>query len=169
MLMQRTLRLSSIISRLEKPATTLLPRVNTYRLPLPQSQTRTMSDLKTFNTKNAAQPVGPYSQAMIAGPHIFVSGQIPADASGKLVEGSIADKTKASCESVKAILEAAGSSIDRVIKTTVFLTSMGDFAEMNGVYEKYFAHKPSRSCVAVKELPKGVPVEIECIALSGSA
>jgi protein pelota len=104
-----------------------------------------------------------------------------------LVEGSIADKTKASCEGMKAILEEAGSSMSKVIKvrssrpirvypfpilmmhvlqTTVFLTDMKDFAEMNGMYEQYFSHKPARSCVAVKELPKGVPVEIEAVALS---
>ncbi|THV83544.1 hypothetical protein D6C84_05736 [Aureobasidium pullulans] len=111
-------------------------------------------------------PVGPYSQAVQVGQHIFVSGQIPADKNGNLVEGSIADKTKASCEGMKAILEEAGSSISKVIKTTVFLTDMKDFAEMNGMYEQYFSHKPARSCVAVKELPKGVPVEIEAIALS---
>lgn len=99
-----------------------------------------------------------------------MSGQIPADAAGNLVEGSIADKTTACCESLKAILEAAGSSLDRVIKVTIFLTSMEYFAEMNSVYGKYFGErKPARSCVAVKELPKGVPVEIECIALSAEA
>ncbi|KAK5678121.1 Protein hmf1 [Elasticomyces elasticus] len=92
--------------------------------------------------------------------------QIPADGEGKLTEGSIADKTKACCEGLKNILEEAGSSIGRVVKVTVFLTTMDNFAEMNSVYEKYFTHKPARSCVAVKELPKGVPVEIEAIALS---
>ncbi|KAK4542924.1 hypothetical protein LTR36_006113 [Oleoguttula mirabilis] len=126
------------------------------------------TEVKTFNTPKSAQPVGPYSQAVIAGPHIFVSGQIPADAAGKLTEGSIADKTTTCCEGLKNILEAAGSGVGRVVKVTVFLTSMENFAEMNSVYEKYFTHKPARSCVAVKELPKGVPVEIEAIALSGS-
>jgi len=127
-----------------------------------------MSGMKIISTTKAAQPVGPYSQAIQAGPYVFASGQIPADASGKLTEGSIADKTTQCCESVKAILEEAGTSIDKVVKVTVFLTSMDNFAEMNSVYEKYFAHKPARSCVAVKELPKGVPVEIECTALSAS-
>ncbi|KAI7503635.1 hypothetical protein KC347_g8564 [Hortaea werneckii] len=126
------------------------------------------TEIKTFNTPKSAQPVGPYSQAVIAGPHVFVSGQIPATAEGKLVEGSIADKTTACCEGLKNILEDAGSSISRCVKVTVFLTSMENFAEMNSVYEKYFTHKPSRSCVAVKELPKGVPVEIEAMALTGS-
>ncbi|KAI4813483.1 YjgF-like protein [Aureobasidium sp. EXF-8845] len=125
-----------------------------------------MSDMKKIFTSNSMAPVGPYSQAVQVGSHIFVSGQIPADKNGNLVEGSIADKTKASCEGMKAILEEAGSSMSKVIKTTVFLTDMKDFAEMNGMYEQYFSHKPARSCVAVKELPKGVPVEIEAIALS---
>ncbi|CZT22447.1 probable protein MMF1, mitochondrial precursor [Ramularia collo-cygni] len=128
-----------------------------------------MTEIKKISTPLAAQPVAPYSQAVQAGPHIFVSGQIPADAQGNLVEGTIAEKTTVCCEGMKNILEAAGSSISRVVKVTVFLTSMDNFAEMNSVYEKYFGeHKPARSCVAVKELPKGVPVELECIALSGS-
>ncbi|KXL41921.1 MAG: hypothetical protein FE78DRAFT_155543 [Acidomyces sp. 'richmondensis'] len=140
---------------------------NIVRLPTAQARTMT-TEIKTFNTPKAAQPVGPYSQCVIAGPHIFVSGQIPADASGKLIEGSIADKTTVCCEGLKNILREAGSDITRCVKVTVFLTSMDNFAEMNSVYEKYFTHKPARSCVAVKELPKGVPVEIEAIALSGS-
>ncbi|GAB7363241.1 hypothetical protein MBLNU230_g3523t1 [Neophaeotheca triangularis] len=128
-----------------------------------------MTTIQTLNSKRAMQPVGPYSQAVQAGPHIYVSGQLPATAEGNLVEGSIADKTRASCEGLKAILEDAGSDISRVIKTTVFLTDMKDFAEANSVYEQYFTHKPARSCVAVAQLPKGVPVEIEAIALSGKA
>ncbi|KAK5165748.1 uncharacterized protein LTR77_008671 [Saxophila tyrrhenica] len=131
-----------------------------------------MTEVKTFNTKKATQAIGPYqpkSQAVIAGPHIFVSGQLPADAEGNIVQGSIAEMTTACCENLKNILEDAGSSITRVVKVTAFLTTMDNFAEMNGVYEKYFTHKPSRSCVAVHQLPKGVPVEIECIALSGKA
>jgi 2-iminobutanoate/2-iminopropanoate deaminase len=97
---------------------------------------------------------------------IFVSGQIPGEPSGSLVTGSIAAQTAACCENVKAILAEANSDITRVVKCTVFLTDMANFAEMNKTYEEYFAHKPARSCVAVKELPKGVPVEIECIALA---
>ncbi|KAF2496774.1 YjgF-like protein [Lophium mytilinum] len=126
-----------------------------------------MAELKKIFTANACPPVGPYSQAMIAGPHLFLSGQIPADKEGNLVEGSVADKTEACIKNVLAILEEAGSSIERVFKVTVFLDDMANFAEMNSVYEKYFAHKPARSCVAVKQLPKGVPVEIETIALVG--
>jgi reactive intermediate/imine deaminase len=109
----------------------------------------------------------PQSQAIIAGPQIFVSGQIPADTKGNLIDGSIADKTTQCCENIKGILTEAGVKMDRVVKVNVFLDDMAHFAEMNGVFEKYFAHKPARSCVAVKQLPKGVPVEIECIAYTG--
>lgn len=102
---------------------------------------------------------------MITPHQIFVSGQIPADTEGKLLEGSIAEKTALCCKNIKAILEAAGSSMQKVVKVNAFLDDMANFAEMNGEYEKWFSHKPARSCVAVKQLPKGVPVEIECIAL----
>ncbi|EAT83151.2 hypothetical protein SNOG_09886 [Parastagonospora nodorum SN15] len=109
----------------------------------------------------------PYSQAIIAGPQIFVSGQIPADKTGALVEGSIADKTKQCCENIKAILAEVNVGLERIVKINVFLDDMANFAEMNDVYMQYFTHKPARSCVAVKQLPKGVPVEIECIAWTG--
>ncbi|KAK7190315.1 endoribonuclease L-PSP [Paraphaeosphaeria sporulosa] len=104
----------------------------------------------------------------VAGPNIYVSGCIPADATGALVTGSIATQTQACIDNIKAILAAAGSDISRVVKVNVFLTDMADFAEMNGVYAEAFAHKPARSCVAVKQLPKGVPVEIECVAFNGT-
>lgn len=107
------------------------------------------------------------SQAIIAGPQVFVSGQIPADKTGALIEGSITDKTTQCCENIVAILKEANTPIEKVVKVNVFLDDMAHFAEMNGVFEKYFAHKPARSCVAVKQLPKGVPVEIECIAYNG--
>lgn len=109
---------------------------------------------------------GPYSQAIRAGGTIFVAGQIPADTSGTLVEGSITDKTRQCCENLKAILEEAGSGLEKVVRCGVFLDDMKNFAEMNAEYEKWFAHKPARTCVAVKQLPKGVPVEIEAIALA---
>ncbi|KAF2875803.1 Endoribonuclease L-PSP/chorismate mutase-like protein [Massariosphaeria phaeospora] len=128
-----------------------------------------MSGIKKVFTANACPPAGPYTQAIVAGSQIYVSGQIPADKEGNLVEGSIADKTKACAENIVAILTEAGTDITRVVKVNVFLDNMANFAEMNGVYEKYFAHKPARSCVAVKQLPKGVPVEIECIAFTGTS
>lgn len=102
---------------------------------------------------------------MITPHQIFVSGQIPADTEGNLISGSIAEKTALCCKNISAILEAAGSSMAKVVKVNAFLDDMANFAEMNGEYEKWFSHKPARSCVAVKQLPKGVPVEIECIAL----
>lgn len=107
------------------------------------------------------------SQAIIAGPSVFVSGQIPADKTGALIEGNITDKTTQCCENIVAILKEANTPVEKVVKVNVFLDDMAHFAEMNGVFEKYFAHKPARSCVAVKQLPKGVPVEIECIAYNG--
>ncbi|OSS52326.1 hypothetical protein B5807_02363 [Epicoccum nigrum] len=107
------------------------------------------------------------SQAIIAGPNVFVSGQIPADKTGALIDGSITDKTTQCCENILAILKEANTPVEKIVKVNVFLDDMAHFAEMNGVFEKYFAHKPARSCVAVKQLPKGVPVEIECIAYNG--
>lgn len=123
------------------------------------------SEMTHVFTKDACPPAGPYSQAIKAAGQVWVAGQIPADSSGKLVEGSIADKTKQCCENIKAILKEAGSDIGKVVKAGVFLSDMKHFAEMNGVYEQYFTHKPARTCVAVRELPKGVDVEIEAIAI----
>ncbi|KAI9883998.1 MAG: hypothetical protein M1823_004216 [Watsoniomyces obsoletus] len=124
-----------------------------------------MSDITPVVSKDACPPAGPYSQAVKAAGQIFVSGQIPADAQGNLVEGDIKHQTEACIKNVIAILREAGSDIQRVVKVNVFLTDMANFGEMNSVYEKHFVHRPARSCVAVKQLPKGVPVEIECIAL----
>ncbi|KAI9673598.1 MAG: hypothetical protein M1817_002235 [Caeruleum heppii] len=124
-------------------------------------------DIKTVFTPNACPPAGPYSQAITTPHQIYVSGQIPALPTGALVTGSITDQTTACCRNIAAILEAAGSSMERVVKVNVFLTDMKDFGEMNGVFGSWFTGRPARSCVAVKELPKGVPVEIECVALVG--
>ena len=92
---------------------------------------------------------------------------MPADARGNVVEGSTAEKTRACLEALEAILTVAGSGLDRIVKVQIFLTDMADFAEMNQEYEKWIKHKPARSCVAVKQLPKDVNIEIECIALPG--
>jgi 2-iminobutanoate/2-iminopropanoate deaminase len=108
---------------------------------------------------------GPYTQAIATPQTLYLSGQIPANPDGSLVEGSIGDKTAACIRSIEAILKAAGSSLDRVVKVNVFLTDMDNFAAMNAEYEKWFTTKPARSCVAVRQLPKGVDVEIECVAL----
>ncbi|KAB8228109.1 Endoribonuclease L-PSP/chorismate mutase-like protein, partial [Aspergillus alliaceus] len=124
-----------------------------------------MSGMTPISAAGACPPAGPYSQAIRANGQIFVSGQIPADASGNLVTGNIGELTQACCNNIKAIVEAAGSSVNKIVKVNVFLTDMANFAEMNTTYERFFTHKPARSCVAVAQLPKGVPVEIECIAL----
>ncbi|QSZ34477.1 hypothetical protein DSL72_006071 [Monilinia vaccinii-corymbosi] len=108
--------------------------------------------------------IGPYSHVVKTPSAIYVSGQLPMDFEGNLVEGTIGQKTKAVLQNLSEVLSAAGSSLDKVVKVQVFLTDMEDFAEMNMEYENWLTHKPARSCVAVKELPKGVSIEIECIA-----
>lgn len=123
--------------------------------------------MKHIETANAPGAIGPYSQGISAGRLVFTSGQIPIDpATGAAPEG-ITAQTEQSCRNVGAILEAAGSGFDRVVKTTCFLADMGDFAAFNEVYARYFSGKPARSCVAVKALPKGVLCEIEAIAETG--
>ncbi|KAF2010904.1 YjgF-like protein [Aaosphaeria arxii CBS 175.79] len=125
-----------------------------------------MPPKQTIEAQNAAPASGPYSQAIKVPPLIFTSGQLPADESGNIdLSLSVALQTERCIRNIAAILEAGGSSLDIAIKTTVFLTDMSNFAEVNNVYEKYFTSLPARSCVAVKELPKRVPVEIECIAM----
>lgn len=121
--------------------------------------------MKTVQTANAPAAIGPYSQAKIAGDLVFVSGQIPVNPATGTVDGdTIEVQAEQSCKNVGAILEAAGSSFDKVVKTTCFLADMADFAVFNGIYEKYFTSKPARSCVAAKALPKGLLCEIEVIA-----
>ena len=117
-------------------------------------------------TTQAPAAIGPYSQAIEAGGLVFVSGQLPIDpATGEFAQGGIKELTRQSLENMKAILATAGRTLDNVVKTTVFLADMADFAEMNEVYAEYFqAPFPARSAVAVKTLPKGARVESECIA-----
>ena len=116
-------------------------------------------------TKNAPEAIGPYSQAIVSNGTLYVSGQIPVNpATGAFSGDTIAAQAEQSCKNVGAILEAAGVGFDKVVKTTCFLADMGDFAAFNEVYAKYFTSKPARSCVAVKDLPKGVLCEIEAIA-----
>lgn len=117
-----------------------------------------------IETTNAPSAIGPYSQGMIVGNLVITSGQIPVDPrTGEVPEG-ITAQAEQSCKNVKAVLEAAASSMEKVVKTTCFLADMGDFAAFNQVYEEYFTGKPARSCVAVKQLPKNVLCEIEAIA-----
>lgn len=121
--------------------------------------------MKTIATSDAPAAIGPYSQAKVVGNLIFTSGQIPLDAATGEVSGQdVAAQAHCSIQNLGAILEAAGSSFEKVIKTTCFLADMADFAAFNAVYEQYFTGKPARSCVAVKALPKGVLCEVEAIA-----
>ncbi|KAM5365553.1 hypothetical protein ACJZ2D_010955 [Fusarium nematophilum] len=127
-----------------------------------------MSDQQIIFTKNAPAAVGPYakqSQAIKTPNMIYCSGQIPLTPEGDLIQGSITEQTTQCCKNAQAVLEEAGSSISKVVKTTIFISDMAHFAELNAEYEKWFSHKPARSCVAVKTLPKNVDVEIEVIAL----
>jgi 2-iminobutanoate/2-iminopropanoate deaminase len=121
---------------------------------------------KRISTDKAPQAIGPYSQAIASGDLVFCSGQIALDpANGELVDGGIAEQTGRAFENLRGVLEAAGASLDDVVKTTVFLASMDDFPAMNDVYEKFFAaDPPARSTVAVKTLPKNALFEIEAIA-----
>lgn len=119
----------------------------------------------TVYTKNAPDAIGPYSQAKIAGGLVFTSGQIAINpASGNVEASTIEEQTAQVCKNLKSVLEEAGSSLDKAVKTVCFLKNMGDFAAFNSVYGEYFTSKPARSCVAVKELPKDVLVEVEVIA-----
>ncbi|EEH18860.1 hypothetical protein PABG_01179 [Paracoccidioides brasiliensis Pb03] len=124
-----------------------------------------MADIVHVFAKDACPPAGPYSHAIRANGQVFLSGAIPADEKGNVIEGTVGEKTAQCCRNIAAVLAAAGTTVDRVVKVNVFLTDMNDFAEMNAEYEKFFTRRPARSCVAVHQLPKGVPVEIECIAL----
>ena len=120
--------------------------------------------MKLVSTKNAPAAIGPYSQGFVVGNLVFCSGQIPVNPENGEIPADIASQAEQSCKNVKAIMEASGSDMGKVVKTTCFIADMTDFATFNGVYEKYFTSKPARSCVAVKTLPKNVLCEIEAIA-----
>ena len=121
------------------------------------------------STDRAPKAIGPYSQAVISGGFVFVSGQVPFDpATGQMVNGDIGAQTARVLENLKAVIEAAGSSLDRVVKTTVFLKDMGEFARMNEVFGTYFTvNPPARATVEAARLPRDVRIEIDCIAEVG--
>lgn len=120
---------------------------------------------KKISTNNAPAAIGPYSQAIIAGDFLFASGQIPINpATGEVEAKGIEEQAEQSIKNVGEILKEAGASYDNVVKTTCFLADIADFAAFNAVYAKYFTEKPARSCVAVKDLPKGVLCEVEVTA-----
>lgn len=121
--------------------------------------------MKIVNTPNAPGAIGPYVQARVVNGIVYTSGQIPIDPASGTVPDGITAQAEQSCKNVKAILDAAGSNLELVFKTTCFLADMGDFAKFNEVYAEYFINKPARSCVAVKTLPKNVLCEIEAVAV----
>ena len=124
--------------------------------------------MKIIETKKAPAAIGPYSQAIVANGLVYTSGQIPIDPGSGIIEAaSIEAQTEQVIKNLAAVLEAAGSSLERVVKTTCFLKSISDFAAFNGIYEQYFTGKPARSCVEVAALPKGALAEIEFIAAEG--
>jgi len=124
---------------------------------------------KSVATDNAPKAIGPYSQAIVHNGMAYLSGQIPLDpATNQLVEGDIAVQTARVLENLKAVLEACGSGLDKVVKTTVFIKDMGEFTKMNEVYAKYFSENPpARSTVEAARLPRDVRVEIDAIAIAG--
>ncbi len=122
--------------------------------------------MKIVQTDNAPQAIGPYSQGMIVGNQFYSSGQIPLDASGTRIEGDIEAQTRQVFTNLRAVLDAAGSALDKVIKTTVFVKDLNDFQKLNAIYAEEFAgHQPARSTVQVARLPMDVEVEIEVVAL----
>ena len=121
--------------------------------------------MKELTTTTAPAAIGPYAQGWMAGNLVFTSGQIPVNPADGTIPQGIEAQAEQSCKNVGAILEAAGVGYEQVVKTTCFLADMDDFAAFNQVYARYFTGRPARSCVAVKELPKGVLCEIEAIAV----
>ena len=121
--------------------------------------------MNTISTSNAPAAIGPYSQAKVINGMLYASGQVPLDPkTGAVVGTEINEQTEQVMKNIGAILEAGGTSFEKVVKTTCFIAEMADFATFNAVYEKYFTSKPARSCVAVKDLPKNVLCEVEVIA-----
>lgn len=121
--------------------------------------------MQTIHTSQAPEAIGPYSQAIVHGGLLFTSGQIAINPeSGQVEADTIEGQTEQVMKNLGALLEAAGTSFDKVVKTTCFLSDMADFAAFNAVYERYFVSRPARSCVAAKQLPKNVLVEVELVA-----
>ncbi|KZZ86523.1 MULTISPECIES: RidA family protein [Bacillaceae] len=123
--------------------------------------------MKIIQTSKAPSAIGPYSQGMAVNNLVFTSGQIPLKTDGEMAEGGVREQTHQVFANLQAVLEQAGSSLEQVVKATVFIKDMNDFPEINDVYGEYFhTHKPARSCVEVARLPKDALIEIECVALT---
>ena len=126
------------------------------------------TQISTIQTDKAPSAIGPYSQAKVVNGMLYASGQIPLNpATGEVVGSAISTQTEQIMRNISGVLEAAGASFESVVKTTCFLADMSDFAAFNEIYGKYFTSRPARSCVAVRELPKGVLAEVEVIAICG--
>jgi len=121
--------------------------------------------MEKIHTNEAPQAIGPYSQAIKVGNFIYTSGQIALLPNGEFLDGDIKAQTEQVCKNLQAVLKEAGVGLENVVKTTIFLANIDDFADVNEVYGKYFSHKPARSTIAVKTLPKNALVEIECVAI----
>lgn len=122
--------------------------------------------MKTIHTNLAPAAIGPYSQGILVNNLFYSSGQIPLNADGTMVTGDVEEQTKQVFQNLQAVLQAAGASLETVVKTTVFIANMDDFAAVNEIYGEYFStHKPARSCVEVSRLPKDALIEIEVVAL----
>ena len=122
--------------------------------------------MNQVSTSKAPAAIGPYCQAVVHNGLVFTSGQVPLDpATGSVAGDTIEQQSRQVCENLSAVLAAASSGMDKVLKTTCFLSDMGNFAAFNDVYAEYFTQKPARSCVAVRTLPKNVLVEVECVAV----
>jgi 2-iminobutanoate/2-iminopropanoate deaminase len=126
-----------------------------------------MAELRNVTSEKAPKALGPYSQAIVTGDLVFCAGQVGLDpATGQVVSGDIREQTNRCLDNLAAVLDAAGSSLDRVTKTTVFLTDLAEFTAMNEAYaEKFAGHKPARSTIGIAALPRGARIEIECIAI----
>lgn len=120
--------------------------------------------MKIIFTEKAAPAIGAYSQAIVVNGIVYTSGQIPILPNGDFLDSNVKDQTHQVCKNLREVLKEAGSNLENVIKTTVFITDINYFSDFNEVYAEYFVNKPSRSAVVVKELPKGSKIEIECIA-----
>lgn len=124
-----------------------------------------MSIKRKIKTDLAPQAIGPYAQAQQVGPWVYTSGQIPLQIDGQIVEGGIAEQTRQVLENLKAVLKAAGSTLDDVIKVTIYIQDMNEFSIINDIYGQYFGERqPARSCVEVSRLPKDVRIELDCVA-----
>ncbi|KAI3642449.1 hypothetical protein MP228_012004 [Amoeboaphelidium protococcarum] len=128
-----------------------------------------MSKIQTTNTEKAPKAIGPYSQAKVYNGMVFCSGQIPLKLNGEILSGDVTDQARLAIDNLKNVLEASNSDLDHVLKTTVFLKDMNDFARVNEVYATYFPNKPARSAIEVARLPKDVLFEIEAVAVQKEA